>query len=82
MEEELDEALKKIKSRKAANLDEIFPNVEKMKKFDILFQFCNAVYKQNTIDKLTKNFILIFPKKGDLRITKNYRDIASQLYPT
>ena len=31
---------------------------------------------QNTIDRWTKGCILPFPKKGDLRITKNYQDIT------
>ena len=42
---------------------------------DMLLQHCNAVYNQNT-DRWTKGCILPFPKKGDLRITKNYRGIT------
>ena len=43
---------------------------------DILLQYCNAVYNQNTINKLTKDCILLFLKKADLRIAKNYWDIT------
>ena len=31
---------------------------------------------QNTIEKWTKSCIFLFSKKGDLRITKNYRSIT------
>jgi len=75
--EELNEVLKKLKSRKAAGLDEIPPEVWKTRKFnDILLRLCNAVYRQNRIDKWTKGCILPFPKKGDLGIAKNYRGIT------
>ena len=40
------------------------------------FQFCNAVFKQNTIERWTKGFILSFQQKGDLGITKNYRGVT------
>ena len=43
---------------------------------DILLRQYNAVYNQNTIDRWTKGCILSFPKKGDLRLTKNYRGIT------
>ena len=42
--------------------------------------YCNAVNKLSTIDWWTKGNILAFLKKGDLGITKNYRDIT--LTPT
>ena len=46
MEEELDAVLIKTKSRKAAALDKISPEVWKTKKFDdILLRLCNVVYK-------------------------------------
>ena len=55
-EEELIIVLTKIKSRKAASLDETLPEVWKTRKFDdLLLHFCNAGYKQNTIEKWTKN---------------------------
>ena len=60
--------------RFTADLEEIPPEVWKSR--NILLQLCNAVYKQNTIEKWAKNCIFPFPKKGDLRITKNYRDIT------
>ena len=50
--EEIDSVLRKIKKRKAAGLDEIPPEVWKIRQFDdILFRLCNAVYNQNTIDR-------------------------------
>ena len=75
--EELDSVLRKIKNRKAAGLDEIPPEVWKTRQFgDILLRHCNAVYNQNPIDRWTKGCILSFPKKGDLRLAKNYRGIT------
>ena len=52
---------------------------------DILLRYCNTVYNQNTINKWTKSYILPFPKKSDLEITKNYRvitftSIAAKIY--
>ena len=37
---------------------------------------CNIVYNQNIIDWWTKGCIILFSKKGDLRIAKNYRCIT------
>ena len=75
--EELYSVFRKIKNRKAAGLDEIPPEVWKMRQFDdILLQHCNAVYNQNPIDRWTKGCILPFPKKGDLGLAKNYRGIT------
>ena len=85
---ELDSVQRKIRNRKAAGLDEIPPEVWKSREFDdILLRHCNAVYNQNTIDKWTKRCILLFSKKGDLRIAKNYRGItltfiAAKIYNT
>ena len=76
-QEELDSVLRKIKNRKAAGLDEIPPEVWKTRQYDdILLQYCNAVYNQNPIDRWMKGFILPFPKKGDLRLAKNYWGIT------
>ena len=76
-QEELDSVLRKIKTRKAAELDKIPPEVWKTREFDdILVQHCNAVYNQNPIDRWTKGCILLFPKRGDLRIAKNSWDIT------
>ena len=76
-QEELDSVLRKIKNRKAAGLDEIPPEVWKTRQFDdILLRHCNAVYNQNPIDRWNKGCILPFPKKGDLRLAKNYRGIT------
>ena len=73
MQEELDSVLRKIKNRKAAGLDEIPQEVCKTRQFDnILLQHCNAVYNQNTIDGWTKGCILLFSKKSDFGISKNY----------
>ena len=55
MQEELNSVLRKIKNWKAAELDEIPPEVWKTRQFDdILLRHCNAVYNQNTIDRWTK----------------------------
>ena len=68
---------KKIKNRKAAGIDEIPPEVWKIRQFkDIQLLYCNAVYNQNIIDRLTKGCILLFPQKSDLGIAKNYRGIT------
>ena len=76
-QEELDSFLRKIKNRKAAELDEIPPEVWKTREFDdILLRYCNTVYNQNTIDRWMKGCILLFLKKGDLGLAKNYRGIT------
>ena len=77
MKEELNIVLTKIKSSKAAGLNKIAPEVWRTRKFDdILLQLCNTLYIQSTIEKWTKDFLLPFLKKGDLRIIKNYRGIT------
>ena len=77
MQKELDSVLRKIKNKKAAGLDEIPPEVWKTREFDnILLQHYNAVYNQNTIDRWRKGCIFPFPKKGGLRIVKNYQGIT------
>ena len=76
-QEELDTILRKIFNRKAAGLDEIPPEVWKTRQFDdILLRYCNAVYNQNTIDRWTKGCFLLFPKKGNLGLAKNYLGIT------
>ena len=42
-----------------------------------LMTYCpnTAIYNQKTIERWTKGSIFPFPKKGDLRIAKNYRSI-------
>ena len=76
-QDDLDVVPAKIKNRKAASLDKILPEVWKTRKFeDILLQYCNAVYYLNIIDRWEKGCILSFPKKGDHRIAKNYRDVT------
>ena len=76
-EGELDVVLTKIKNRKAAGLSEIPPEVWKTRKFDdILLQYYNTIYNQNTRDRWTNGCILPFPKKGDLKIAKNYWGIT------
>ena len=85
-QEELDSILRKIKNRKAAELDEIPPEVWKTREFhDTLLWYCNAVYNQNTIDRWTKGCNLSFPKKGDDGIAKKYQgttfvSIAAKIY--
>ena len=68
--------LRKIKNRKAAGLDEIPPEVWKTRQFNDILRHCNAVYNQNPIDRWMKGCILLFPKKGDLGLVKNYRGIT------
>ena len=52
--------------------------VWKAKKFNVIFpRLCHALYNQNIIRKWTKDYILFFPKKGDLGITKKYKDLIS-----
>ena len=73
MHEGLYSVQRKIKSRKAAGLDEITPEVWKTSEFDdILLRCCKAIYNQNTIDTWTKGCILPFTKKAALRLAKNY----------
>ena len=82
---ELNSVLRKIKNRKAAG-GKIPPEVRKTRQFDdLLIRHCNAVYKQNPIDRWMKECILPFPKKGDLGLAKNYRgmtltSIAAKIY--
>ena len=77
MEEKLDALLRKIKNRKVAGLNEIPSEVWKIRKFDdLLLWLGNTVYKQNTIEKWTKDCILFFHKKTNSRIIKNYRSIT------
>ena len=77
MPEELDSVLRKIKDRKAAELDEIRSEVWKAGEFDnILLRHCNAVYNQSKIDRWIKGCILLFPEKGDFGLAKNYRGIT------
>ena len=69
--------LRKIKNRKAAGLYKIPSEVWKTREFDdIQLRHCNAVYSQNTIGRWPKGCILPFPKKGDLRIAKDYWGIT------
>ena len=76
MQEELVSVQRKIKYRKAAGLEEAPPEVWKTREFDNkLFLHCNALNNQNIIDRWTKGRILLFPKKGQLGIAKNYRGI-------
>ena len=73
----LNEVPTKIKSRKAAGVNEIPTEVWKTRKSDdLLFRFCNTVYKQNTKERWTKNCLFFFSQKGDLRIIKNYSGIT------
>ena len=62
IQEELNEVLSKIKNKKAAGLDEILQEICKTREFnDLLFQFCNVVYKKNTIERWTKDSNYPFP---------------------
>ena len=73
-EEELYVVLTKIESRETTGLDEIPSLVWKTRKFDdIILLFRNAVYEENSKEKWKKVFFLPFHKKGEPRITKNFR---------
>ena len=49
--EKLNSVQRKIKDRKAAQPDEITPEIWKTREFNnILLLYCNAVYSQDTID--------------------------------
>ena len=75
--DELNTVLKVIKSSKVAGLDEMTPKVWKTRKFDgILFILCNAICKQNAIEKLAKGGIFLIPEIDILRTTKNYWGIT------
>ena len=77
MQGELESALREIKNRKGVRLDEIPPEVWKIREVDdTLLWYCNTVYNQSTIDRWTKGRILHFPKKGNLGRVKNFRDIT------
>ena len=76
-QEELNVILTKIKSRKTASLDGKNPEAWKTRKFhDFILRFCNAVYKENTIERLRKGCILPFLIEGDPVITKNYECVT------
>ena len=85
-QDKLDVRLTKIKKQESCRSWWNTTRGMENRKFDnLLFQYCNAVYNQNTIDGWTKGCILPFPKKGDLRIAKNYRginltSIAAKIY--
>ena len=53
--------------------DELITKIIKNQFDDSQLRYCNAVYKQNIIETWTK---VHFPKKGDLRIAKNYRGLT------
>ena len=75
--DELLKAVKSIKYGKACGFDEIPVEVWKQKEFhEILLECCNSVYQQEVISSWRKGCILLFPKKGNLNITKNYRGIT------
>ena len=71
---------------KKAGLDGIPPEVWKTGKcYDLILNYCNEVYKGNAIQSWTEGCILLFPKKGDLDKTSNYRginltSIAAKIY--
>ena len=44
----------------------------KQKNDNLLLRLCNAVYKQNTIEKRTKRCIFTLPKKCNIEIINNY----------
>ena len=76
--EELNSVLRRIKNRKAAELDEIPPEVWKTRQFyDILLRQCNAVYRQNRIERWTKGCILPFSKREMVCVRHTKRNRSS-----
>ena len=66
-----------IKFKKLLASAKILQNEWKQRIFDgILLRLCNAAYKHNTTEKWTKGCILLFVKKDDLEISKNYSGIS------
>lgn len=71
--DELADALKNIKNRKAAGLDNISPEVGKIQGFsDIFLDFCSAVYNQKSNGEMDSELHFIFSQKSDVGIVKNY----------
>ena len=61
--------LRKIENRKAAGFDEIPPDVWKTRQFDdILLRHCNAVYKQNPMDRWIKGCIFPYYVQSNIYI--------------
>ena len=78
-EAELCIVLKNLKTKKAAGLDSIPPEVWKTQAFnDIILQLCNAMYNGERINKWSEGCILPFPKKGDLGDPKNYNSYSNR----
>ena len=73
-QEELDSVLKNRKPQGLMRFPQKYGRPDNFD--DILFRQCNAVYNQNPIDRWMKGCIFPFPKKGDLRLAKNYRYIT------
>ena len=69
MQKELDSEQRKFKIEKQQSLMK-YPQKYGRRFDDRLLRHCNAVYNQNTKDRLTKGCILPFPKRGDLRTTE------------
>ena len=69
--------LEKLKTRKAAGLDDIPPEIWKTGAFnDILLDSCNAIYNEHPIVKWMEGCILPFPKKSNLGMVNSYRGIT------
>ena len=75
-----------MKKRKATSVDELSPEVWKKRKLDdIILRLCNSMYEQNITEKGTNGYILPFPSKSVLGISKNNRRlilnaIAAKVY--
>ena len=77
IQEKLDAVQTKMKKKKAAGFNKIPPDVWKTRKFDdLLLRYCDSVYKQNTIVRWTKGWILSYLQKCDLGIAKKYWSIT------
>ena len=74
---EIDAAVRQMKSGKAPGLDGLpaeFWKLPKIKKS--LLNFCNATYQGNRPKEWGISGLNPIPKKGNLRIPDNYRDIS------
>lgn len=69
--------MKSLKNKNVAELDDTLPEVWKTTKYDeILLRLCNVECNRSWIEKWTKGDTLPFPKKDDLKINNNYKDIT------
>ena len=78
---EIKNAIKKLKSGKAAACDNVPPEAIKVggdMSEEVLLDFCNRVWsEEKTPEEWKKGLLIKLPKKGDLSYCKNWRGIMS-----